>query len=138
MFNTLVQIVSTYFANMLVYIQFEFVNLKALELLLLSQWIYKKQQIKTKDVVIQSITFGWLRGLHWTTDLMFYLLGFGCFAFVKGTTILFVWSNWNQSNVRSFVQQYFPFWDKLVFSALFDASINLSFDGVRTHGKLNR
>ena len=138
MFNTLVQIVSTYFANMLVYIQFEFVNLKALELLLLSQWIYKKQQIKTKDVVIQSIKFGWLRGLHWTTDLMFYLLGFGCFAFVKGTTILFVWSNWNQSNVRSFVQQYFPFWDKLVFSALFDPSINLSFDGVRTHGKLNR
>ena len=49
---------------MLVYIQFEFVNLKALELLLLSQWIYKKQQIKTKDVVIQSIKFGWLRGLH--------------------------------------------------------------------------
>lgn len=87
------QIVSTYFANMLVYIQFEFVNLKALELLLLSQWIYKKQQIKTKDVVIQSIKLGWLRGLHCTTDLMFYLLGFGCFAFVKGTTILFVWSN---------------------------------------------
>ena len=45
---------------------------------------------------------------HCTTDLLFILFGFSCFAFVELAIPLLVWSNPNQSNRMSAVQGPFP------------------------------
>ena len=52
-------------------------------------------------------------------DLLFYLFGFSCFAFVEWTKALLFRSNPNQSNRRSAVKWYFSLWNRLVLSGEF-------------------
>ena len=58
------------------------------------------------------------RKYHCTAVLLFYLFAFNCYAFIEWTTILFVWSNPNQSNRRSALHSNFLLQSKQVLFVL--------------------